>query len=563
MSESTKRLVIRGGDVVDGDGGPRYRADVAIDGDRIVEIGPNLSGDDELDAAGLVVMPGMVDIHTHYDAQLFWDAALTPSCFMGITSVVMGNCGYSIAPRGSHTDAADMVIGTMENVEDMNPNSLRAGVPWDTFNTFSEWRRAAAAAGCVLNYTAYVGHTAVRIAVMGPDAFERPATDTELSAMVALVEQSLAAGALGFSTSWAPTHQGWRGKPVPSRQADASEFKTLGMAVGRRGSGVVEATLGGGVSMDELYAMQSDFGVPLSVGGGLLAIPGFWPAMLEVHNKEIAGGANVWPQVTARPISFQMQMTSPFQFNQVPIFRTLIDQPEELRVAAYRDHVWRAAALDELENYVLPPKWDKLIVAETELKPEWIGRTVAEIGVELGCSPLDVMLDLALEESLKTRFTTVLLNDDPEGIEAIIQADNTALSFTDAGAHVGMVCDVPMHLEVLAQRVRRDGLFTLEHAVRKLTSELADVWQLSGRGRVAVGGFADLVVLDPDTVSPGPLRRVRDMPADGERLTCDQPTGIAHILVNGSVIQRDGENFAPTTTARPGRYLVPGEEAQA
>jgi N-acyl-D-aspartate/D-glutamate deacylase len=555
--------VIRGGDVVDGDGGPRVRADVAIEGDRIVEIGVGLRGDDVLDASGLVVMPGMVDVHTHYDAQVFWDPALTPSCFLGVTSVIMGNCGYSIAPVGDHPQAAEMVIGTMENVEDMDPRSLAAGVPWDTFRTFAEWRAAVAAGGSILNYAAYVGHTAVRIAAMGPDAFEREPTDDEMAAMIGLVEQSLAEGALGFATSWAPTHQGWKGKPVPSRVADGAEFETLAQLVGARGTGVVEATLGGPVSMDELYAFQRTLGVPLSIGGGLLAIPGFWSALLEIHERGIAAGANVWAQVSARPLTFQMTMDSPFQFNQAPIFRALIDGSREERLAAYRDETWRKAAADDLAALALPPRWDKLVVAETDARPGWIGETIAELMTETGAEPLDIVLGLALEEDLATRFTTVLLNDDPEGIEAIITADNTALSFTDAGAHVGMVCDAPMHLEVLAERVRRDGLFTLERAVQKMTSELADVWQLTGRGRVRVGGFADLVVLDPETVAPGPTRRVRDFPAGGERLTCDQPEGIAHILVNGFPIQRDGRSFATSTTERPGRYLVPGTEAVA
>jgi N-acyl-D-aspartate/D-glutamate deacylase len=559
----TGRLVIRGGDVVDGEGRPRYQADVAVEGDRVVEIGTNLQGTEVLDATGMVVMPGMIDVHTHYDAQVFWDPALTPSCFMGVTSVVMGNCGYSIAPVGDHPDAAAMVIGTMENVEDMDPRSLAAGVPWDSFRSFAQWRGAVEQGGCVLNHTAYVGHTAVRIAVMGPDAFEREPSEDEIQSMVRHVEESVAAGAMGFATSWSPTHQGWKGKPVPSRLSGAEEFLTLAAPVSARGTGVVEVTLGGPVSMDDLYTMQMKLGVPLSIGGGLLAIPGFWEALLEIHNKGIATGADVWAQVSCRPLTFQMTMEAPFQFNQAPAFRALIDQPPEARRAAYGDRAWRTAALDELAALLLPPRWDKLVVAETDRRPDWIGRTVSDLSAETGESPLDLMLGLALEEDLATRFTTVLLNDDPDGIEAIIQADHTALSFTDAGAHVGMVCDAPMHLEVLEERVRRDGLFTLERAVQKMTSELADVWQLAGRGRVAVGGFADLVVLDPGTVSPGPVRRVRDFPAGGERLTCDQPQGIAHILVNGTVIQRDGESMATTIEDRPGRYLVPGRGAVA
>ena len=315
-------LVIRGGTVIDGSGAPGVRADVAIEGHRIAAIGTGLSGARTLDASGCVVAPGFIDIHTHYDAQVFWDPALTPSCFHGVTTVVAGNCGFSIAPtRPAHRE---VIARTLENVEDMNPASLAAGVPWD-FETHPQYLASVGRRGTALNFGAYVGHTAVRLYVMGDAAYERKATDDEVARMCAVVRESMEAGALGLATSFAPTHLGIDGKPVPSRFAELSEFEAMARVLTELGRGVVAVTPGQGF-FREIYDFQRRIGVPVTYTA-LLAIPGFWQMGSKLNDEETAKGADVWPQVSCRKITMQLRMSDPFQFNQAASFAALMGKP--------------------------------------------------------------------------------------------------------------------------------------------------------------------------------------------------------------------------------------------
>src|SRR5262245_24948366 len=256
------RLVIAGGKVVDGTGSPAYAADVAIEGDRVVEIGTGLRGDRRLDADGCIVAPGFVDIHTHYDAQVFWDPALTPSCYHGVTTVVAGNCGFSIAPTRP-TDR-DLLGRTMEKVEDMDPECLAIGIPWTEFESFPEYLDTVRRRGSALNFSAYIGHTPLRLYVMGPEAADRPANPDEIAAMAALVEEAMEAGAAGFATSMAVTHVGADGRPIPSRVADREEIRALGEAVGRTGRGVIGVNGGENLSFTDCYDMQPSLGAPIT-----------------------------------------------------------------------------------------------------------------------------------------------------------------------------------------------------------------------------------------------------------------------------------------------------------
>src|SRR4051812_28884272 len=259
---SVDRLVIRGGTVVDGTGAPGVRNDVAIEGDRIVEIGPSLQGDRVLDAEGCVVAPGFIDIHTHYDAQVFWDPALTPSCYHGVTTVVAGNCGFTIAP--THPADRDLIGRTLEKVEDMDPASLAAGIPWDDFETFPEYLATVARRGSSLNYAAYIGHTSLRVYVMGSAASDRPATKEEVEEMARLVREAIDAGAAGFATSFAVTHRGADGRPIPSRVADRTEIAALCQAVADSGRGVVGINGGDNLSFPECYDLQLEVGAPFT-----------------------------------------------------------------------------------------------------------------------------------------------------------------------------------------------------------------------------------------------------------------------------------------------------------
>jgi N-acyl-D-aspartate/D-glutamate deacylase len=541
-------LVIRGGTVVDGTGAPGVRADVAIEGDRIAAIAPRLSGTRTLDASGCIVAPGFVDIHTHYDAQVFWDPALTPSCFHGVTSVVAGNCGFSIAPtRAAHRET---IARTLESVEDMNPASLAAGVPWD-FETHPEYLASVGRRGTALNFGAYVGHTAVRLYVMGDAAYERHATPDEVARMCDVVRESMRAGAVGLATSFAPTHLGIDGKPVPSRFAELAEFEAMAGVLRELGRGVVAVTPGAGF-FREIYDFQRRVGVPVTYTA-LLAIPGFWQMGAKLNAEETAAGADVWPQVSCRKITMQLRMSDPFQFNQAASFAALMGKPRGARLAAYRDPAWRARALAELDATALPPRWNSIEVAESVKHAALADRRVAELAAERGATPFDVMLDLSLDEDLETRFRCIQSNDDEEGIAHLLRAPHVVLGLSDAGAHVGQLCDAPLPTDLLGNWVRERGVLPLEEAVRKLTSEPAALFRFTDRGVLRPGAFADVAVFEPERVAPGPLRRVRDFPAGADRLTADRPEGVRHVLVNGTPIRADG---ASDLAARPGRLVA-------
>ena len=547
-------LVIRGGTVIDGTGAPGSCADVAIAGNRIVAIGEGLSGSRGLDAAGCVVAPGFIDIHTHYDAQVFWDPDLTPSCFHGVTTVVAGNCGFSIAP--TRPEHREVIARTLENVEDMNVATLAAGIPWD-FESFPEYLASVERRGTLLNWAAYIGHTALRLYVMGDAAYERAASEAEVAEMAQVVRDAMERGAVGLASSFAPTHVGMDGKPVPSRLAEAGEFEALARVLAELGRGVIEVTPGSSFGLQEIYDFQRRVGVPMTYTA-LLAIDGFWQMGSRLNDKETEAGANVWPQVSPRPLTMQMNLADPFQFNQARCFQELMAGSREQRLAAYRDPAWRQKALEQLGRMALPPKWSSILVSETRAHPELEGRRVAELAQERSQTPLDVMLDLALEEDLVTRFRCILANDHEEGVAHLLASRHVALGLSDAGAHVGQLCDAPLPTDLLGNWVRGRGVLSLEQAVHKLSGEPASIFRFRDRGELRPGAFADVVVFDPESVAPGPVRRVRDFPAEADRLTADQPEGIRHVLVNGTPIQVEGERLAGSLEQRPGQLVQQG-----
>ena len=535
-------IVIRGGTVVDGTGAPGYVADVAVAGDRIVGIGAGWRGARELDASGHVVAPGFVDVHTHYDAQVFWDPHLTPSSSHGVTTVIAGNCGFSIAPL--RPGGNELLARTLQHVEDMSFDTLAAGVPWDEFETFPQYLDAVEQRGVGLNFGCYVGHTAVRLYVMGDEAYERPATDDEVAAMQRAVAEAMAGGAVGFASSASPTHNGAGGKPVPSRVADLAELTALLEPVREAGRGVVALLPGGVIPEDEVFALQRRVGRPFT-WTALLTIKGldYHEGVIARHDAAWAEGVEVWPQVSCRPLTFQINLIDPFTLNMRPSFAALIDVPIEQRIAAYRDPAWRATAWEETSGRrgTLPVNWASLAVAEMPGQPEMVGRRIVDIADERGVTPLDALLDVALADELRPRFTSVLANDDPDAIAWLLPRDHVLIGLADSGAHVSQLCDACFATDLLGPWVRERGVMPLERAIHKLTGEPAGVYGLDDRGILAEGRAADIVAFDPDTVAPGPLRRVRDFPADGERLVADAPVGVTHTLVNGQPIRVDGQ----------------------
>ena len=550
--------VIRGGTVIDGTGAQGFVADVAVTNGLISEIGSTLTGDRVLDATDQVVSPGFIDIHSHYDAQVFWDPALTPSSFHGVTSVIAGNCGFSLAPcRPEHRD---LLARTLQHVEDMDLDTLAAGIPWD-FETFPEYLDSVERHGAALNYGVYIGHTPVRLFVMGEAGYDRDPTADELRSMQGVVHEAMQAGAMGFATSSSGTHSGDGGRPVPSRRADLGEVEALLQPLRDLNKGVAALLPGEKIKHADVYGLQARIGRPLT-WTALLTVKGHpWHEGIIADNDAArAAGGQVWPQISVRVLAFQMNLREPFTFNMAPAFAALMNAPMETRLAAYHDPAWRRVALDDLDTKtMIRPNWGALEVAETARHPELIGRRVADLAHERGCTPLDVMLDLALEEDLEPRFRSVLANNDPDAIAWLLQQEGCLLGLADSGAHVSQLCDACLPTDLLGNWVREKEVITLERAVHKLTAEPAGVYGLDaddgGRGRLQVGMAADITVFDPATVAPGPLRRVRDFPANGERLTADQPVGMTHTLVNGIPIRVDGTPESEGLARKPGAIL--------
>jgi N-acyl-D-amino-acid deacylase len=543
----TGDIVIRGGTVFDGTGTAGRVADVAIADGAIREIGANLRGERELDASGCAVTPGFIDIHTHYDAQVFWDPALRPSSYHGVTTVVAGNCGFSIAPtRPEHHET---IVRTLENVEDMDPATLIAGVAWE-FETFPEYLDAVLRRGTAINYTAYIGHSALRLYVMGDAAYERAATHDEIDRMCALVREAIEAGAAGFSTSFSYAHRGVDGKPVPSRFSERDEVESLFLAAGATGKGVVLITPGQQCTYEDVYTWQPRVGRPFTYP--LFASPGgrhLTPVGL--HEQGLLNGAQVWPQVTPRPLTMQFTMEDPYSLNTGTVFGELMKVGRAVRLAAYRDPEWRALAAEDLEHSRMKPRWETFEVSESERFPELQGRRVTDLAQERGCSPLDVICELAVAEGLATRFRAYIANDEVDAVASLLTHESVALGLSDAGAHIDQLCDAPLPTDLLGTWVREREVMPLERAVQKLTGEPADLFGFARRGYLRERNWADVCVFDPRTVGTGPTRRVRDFPADAERLTAEEPSGLRHVLVNGTPIRIDGAQLdAPDL--RPG-----------
>jgi N-acyl-D-amino-acid deacylase len=551
------QLAVRGGVVVDGTGSPSRRVDVGIDDGVITELAPTVRGESELDASGRIVTPGFVDLHTHYDPQVLWDPWLTPSSHLGVTSVVAGNCGFSIAP--CRPEMRGSMMRTLESVEDMRVPTLAAGIDW-SFESYGEYLARVSARGTAINFGGYVGHTAVRIWVMGDDAYEREATDDEVAQMRAVVAESLQAGAIGFSSDRSPFHRGDGGRPVPSAVASQAELEALMLVTRDIGRGIVHVAPG--ESFHWLYDFQGILGRPVT-WTSILTYPrdskarAFWGDKLAFHQEGMARGADVHPQITCRPITTAISMLNPTVFAMVPAWGEVIAVDERTRRARYADAAWRARAAAELESgtYV-NPRWDNFSVSVSPRRPDLAGRTIASLVAERGVNPVEVLVSIAEEDDYATLFEITFANDEVDGVATLLASEGTVLGLSDAGAHAGQLCDAALPVDFLATWVRDRGVVSLERGVHRVSGEIAQLLQLTDRGTLVLGKAADVVVLDLDTLDPGPTRRIADLPGDGERLVSDRPTGLVHVLVNGVAIRQDGHMALASMDTLPGTILA-------
>ncbi|MCA9532562.1 MAG: amidohydrolase family protein [Myxococcales bacterium] len=556
-------LKLTGGTIIDGSGAPGYRGDVGIKDGVIVALGV-ADGDATrtLDATGRVVCPGFVDIHTHYDAQVMWDNKLTCSPWHGVTTAVVGNCGFGIAPmRPEHRD---IIMRTLEKVEGMSYEALSAGLgeEWP-FVTYPEYLDALEARGCAINLASVIGHSPLRLYVMGEDATEREASELELDQMQALVREAMQAGAIGFSTSMAPTHHGAGGKPVPSRLAAFSEVDALVGAMRESGRGVLQAAQGKRFFNKEFVELATRHGVPITWTALLagMAGPGSHHRFLEVAAEHAAAGLTIVPQVACRPIMFDFHLGEPYPFEILPAFHGAMraDAAGKLAIyadAAFREQFKRESAKDAKN---VDAGWpERAVISRYDADPSLEERPVVEVANERGVDPVDLVLDLSIASGLTARFRFAFLNHDQSEVRDLIQDPNTVITLSDAGAHADQLCDACYSTHLLGHWVREQGALTLERAVHALTQRPATLVGLLDRGLLALGRPADVVVFDPATVAPAPLRRLRDLPGGAERLVADA-IGVDAVIVNGQLLRHRGEDQQGPEDALPGVLLRGGQ----
>ena len=542
-------LLLRRAWLIDGSGAPGREAEVAVTGDRISAVGrPGTltpePGTTVIDLAGLALAPGFIDVHTHYDAQILWDGDLTPSCWHGVTSVVMGNCGFGIAPAlPKHRET---LVRTLENVEGMSMDALDAGIDW-CFETYPEYFDALEARRKRLNVGAFLGHSPLRLFVL--DGEERPATEDELETMRGLLREALDAGVMGFSTSRQPAHQGAYGRPVPSRFAELAEIQAMAGVLGEAGKGVMQISIGPGMFIEQFSELAVKYGIPVT-----------WTALVTRADRPGAalrtverGGAlpgEVYPQIACRPIVMQVSMLDPTPLAEIDEWKEVLARPREDREALYRDSTWRDRARPKtMEKW--SHRWSKIDVDETDVHQDAVGVPLDELARDRGTTPFDLMLDLALADKMATRFRVVLENDGDDEIGGLLADKRTLLGLSDAGAHTSQLCDACYSTHLLGHWVRERKAISLEDAVWRLTGHPAQAFRIAERGLIREGYFADLVAFDPDEVGTGPSERVQDQPGGADRLIV-RSTGIEHVWVNGVAIRDAGEDIAG---AAPGRLL--------
>ena len=552
-------LVIRNGTIVDGTGAPGRRGDLGICDGRIVATG-QVEGDaaEEIDATGQVVAPGFIDIHTHYDAQIFWDRGLSPSPWHGVTSVVVGNCGFGVAPTlPAHRD---LILRTLENVEGMSLSALHAGLGTDwPFESFPEYLDAIEARGSTLNVAALVGHTPIRTYVLGDEAVSREATRDEIAAQRRLVREALEAGAIGFATSKAVTHVGYDGNPVPSRAASHEEILELAGALTEVDHGIVQATTGPGLATREFVELVKQTGKPLT---WTALLTGFSREperdVLAEHARLQAEGLRIHPQVTPRPVMFEYQWKAPFALEALREMQPASKADFDGKKKLYADPDFRAALAHRIDHTRLKDRFYLTAISAYDPDESLLERSLGEVSEERGCHPVDLALDLALDTELEARFRMAAANTDEETVGEMLQHSASVLGLSDAGAHASQLCDAGLPSTLLGKWVREKKVLALEEAVRRLTSEPADLFGLRTRGRLAEGLAADVTVFDPERVEAKGLRRVYDLPGGADRLVEDAD-GYEAVVVNGVVVRRRNQDVLTGDDALPGRLLRGGQ----
>ncbi len=554
-------LIVKNGMIVDGSGLPRYRGDVGIKDGKIAEIG-RLTGaaKQTLDADGHVVSPGFVDGHTHMDAQIFWDPIGTSSCFQGVTSVVMGNCGFTLAP--CRAAEADLVFRNLERAEDISRDAMLAGIKW-RWETFPEFLDVLESLPKGINYAGYVGHCAVRTHVMGQRAFTDEATEDDLAQMVQHVKGAIAAGAIGFSTTRSVNHQTSDDKPVASRLASWHEFETLVKAMG---AGLVEvageptgaASEKAKVYYEGLSKLAIESGRPITFGlFNRRKMPGGWRSTFDIIERTVRGGGRMFAQVHSRALNVLLSFETQLPFDKWDVWKEMRARPLPEQKKALLDPEMRRRLVEVASKpyegpevrgtEARPPEWD-FIYAMTDMQGPH--KSMAELARQKNTHPVELMIDMALEHDMKFFMMQPVANESQTEALELMKHPRSVVTFSDSGAHVSQIMDSSLQTHLLSHWVRDKQAFTLEEAVKLITCDTATQFGFHDRGLLREGMAADIVVFDPDTVGPRMPEVVTDLPAGAKRLR-QKADGMKATIVNGQVLLSDNE---PTGNL-PGRLL--------
>jgi N-acyl-D-amino-acid deacylase len=559
----TYDLLIKNGFVVDGTGAPKFRADVGVKDGKIINVGKITDRAVEtIDAEGQVVTPGFVDGHTHMDAQIFWDPLGQCSCFHGVTTVMMGNCGFTLAPCAEKD--AEFVFRNLERAEDLPRDAMKQGIKWQ-WETFREYLSVIDALPKGINYGSYIGHSAVRTHAMGERAFTDLATPDDLKKMKLEVQDAMYAGAIGFSTSRTVNHLTADDRPVASRIADWAEVTSIVNAMGDVGGGIFElASEEPGRSpqrrqdyFNRLKALAVESGCPVTFGmPSVRAAPELWPAFYDLGDEVAAAGGTLFVQAHSRSISTMLSFRSRTPFDAWDVWRDVRAKPIEEQKVLMRDPEVKRKLIEAASR---PYEGPKAAGAESR-PPEWdwvylfngVGdeQVMSEVARERGVHPVEAMIDIALERDFDVFFRQPLANEDQDSVLKMMKHPRSVVTFSDSGAHVAQIMDSSLQTHLLSYWVREREAFTLEEAVKLITSDTANAWALRDRGVIKEGMNADILVFDPDTITPNMPELVNDLPAGAQRLK-QTSTGISNTIVNGSILLRNDK----PTGALPGQLV--------
>ncbi len=531
-------IVFTGAQLYDGSGAPARRTGLAVCNGRIAAIGDNLGPAAlTIDADGLALMPGIIDGHTHYDAQLTWDALADPSLSLGVTTVVIGNCGFTIAP--CKPEDRDLTMRNLTHVEGMSLEALRTGIRWE-FESFREYLAMLERQGVGPNVAAFVGHSSLRTYVMGQDASQRSATDAEVGAMCALLRDAMEAGAVGFASSTNEPHNGEGGVPMPSRLADEREFQALLGQLGNAGRGLFMLTKGSKTTIPFLESLAAESGRPVLVAALFHdeTNPTRVFDLLEQINSAQRRGNRVYAQVSCCPLTMDFTFENPYVLESIDAWRPVMEASPQQARELMADTAFREAVKADLVRLrgqrMFNSRWDRVHLSGVA-RPAFAhleGSSIEKLAAQDGRHPLDWMLDFALAEDLKTLFTAEMRNTDREAVGRLITDPQAHVSLSDAGAHLTFLCDAAFGLHLMGFWSRDAGVLPLEQAVHKLTGHPADIFGIRDRGRLEMGMAADLLLFDPASVGREPNVRAADLPSGATRLV-GKGRGVHGVWING------------------------------